>query len=67
MICFPLEEYLSSIAKIVPLANNEFSTSMSSLEDKFLTNLAVMLSGAGIPVLEDAITVFVSVLAMTLL
>ena len=66
MISSPLGEYLGTALKLGPLAKSEICTSMNGLEDKFLTQLAVMLSGVGEPVLQ-VIALFVGVGAVELL
>ena len=40
-----------------------FVPSVSGLEDRFLTNLAVMLSGVGVPGMEDVMDVVPGIVA----
>ena len=52
--------------KLGPLAKHKICASLTGLKDKLLTHLAVMLSGAGIPGLQDVVAV-VGVAAVELL
>ena len=47
MIYSTLEEDLGTIVEFGPLAKSEICASVSGFGDRFLTHLAVMLSGAG--------------------
>ena len=59
MECSPLGEYLGTIAKLGPLASSESCAFMSGLEKKIVTHVAVSLSRAYVPTLEDIVAVSV--------
>ena len=59
MIYSLLAEYLGTIVKLGPLANRELSTSMRGFKVRFLTHLAMILVGAGVPGLKDVETIVV--------
>ena len=58
---------MGTIAKLGPLAKSETHASVSGLEDKFLTHLAVMLSEASVHGLEDVVAVVGSGVVVELL
>ena len=62
---FPSGEYLGTTEKLGPLAKSEICASVSGLDDKFLTHLALILSGDSETGLGDVVAAsFVALLEL---
>ena len=64
MIYSPLDECFGTTLKSGSLAKSEVCASVNGLDDRFLTYLALMSSGAGETGFEDVVAVFVELMRL---